>query len=754
MDNKAENKGLFEETEQRLRKLMAESRDPEYTVYLKSLFNRLIQERHQVDLLKLELDRSYQLYQRRVRSNGASVQQTVCGAGVEAAIESVPMAENTTIAETKTEQDAVAGSFTNAAESTDASYFNMFDGQEKIAPDVPKWQGNTFPESKSVLKKKNAEFTVGASVLSVVGAVFILAALVTLGMTLMGGLFKGICLYGIALAFLLVSELVLYRRWPMLGTTISAIGIGGLYLSTAVNYLGLHNFNMWVTLVISFGITLFTVFLSRKRDSVFYRIIGLIAGYLCFFTVKEGITDAEFMVVSGMILLMNLMMALLPVKKTGVALNITHMTANTIFTFAFIDYVNYRCDVGDLQLLMFALASVTVPLLLLVLELIKCKKQAVLAHEHTQTNLSAGMLVTYYISSFFHSLFVSEAILCVLEWESRADGYCFISQLFVVICGLLVIGVLCFYKCDGWQHIYIFMNVMTFFIYMSAENIWVTVCGIVLLAVISKLVSLKDNTALRVNDMITTVVLCLCIISQDRGATMYLLLGGLAFSVLMIRYWQTAYEILLMGTLVFYVTEYLDFPIVLQLPAVVGILLVSVLVFNNVKRWHGKNILVFNISALVVQAFCFLGLMRPIYWNTYITYLCMLVFGLATIIITFQEKYHMNFKGKHMVLAIFLTYMAFVFKTSLPVVNSVLMMASALISVGIGFAAAQKSVRIYGLILSLLVCGKLVLYDFFKAATLQKTILLFAVGCIALLISAIYIVLKKKNSHTKADGIE
>ena len=48
--------------------------------------------------------------------------------------------------------------------------------------------------------------------------------------------------------------------------------------------------------------------------------------------------------------------------------------------------------------------------------------------------------------------------------------------------------------------------------------------------------------------------------------------------------------------------------------------------------------------------------------------------------------------------------------------------------------------------LSLLVCGKIVLYDFMGAPTLQRTILLFSVGVMALVISGIYIILEKKNA--------
>lgn len=45
--------------------------------------------------------------------------------------------------------------------------------------------------------------------------------------------------------------------------------------------------------------------------------------------------------------------------------------------------------------------------------------------------------------------------------------------------------------------------------------------------------------------------------------------------------------------------------------------------------------------------------------------------------------------------------------------------------------------------LSLCTCGKIALYDYWGAPVLQKTILFFAVGVIALAIAGIYIVLEK-----------
>jgi hypothetical protein len=67
-------------------------------------------------------------------------------------------------------------------------------------------------------------------------------------------------------------------------------------------------------------------------------------------------------------------------------------------------------------------------------------------------------------------------------------------------------------------------------------------------------------------------------------------------------------------------------------------------------------------------------------------------------------------------------------------------MAVALICVALGFLMKQKSVRIYGLVLSMFVCVKLVFFDVADAASLVKTIMYFVVGILALVIAGVYIV--------------
>ena len=69
----------------------------------------------------------------------------------------------------------------------------------------------------------------------------------------------------------------------------------------------------------------------------------------------------------------------------------------------------------------------------------------------------------------------------------------------------------------------------------------------------------------------------------------------------------------------------------------------------------------------------------------------MFVFVLAYLVLTLQERYYKKFKHRELIIVIFLTYMALIVKTNVPVINSVLIMLIALVSVTLGFLKKDKN---------------------------------------------------------------
>ena len=68
-----EQQGIYERIKDRVRQMKEESQDLFFTEYLVKLDRRLIQEKHQLDLLETELNRNCQIYRQRLASVEAAV---------------------------------------------------------------------------------------------------------------------------------------------------------------------------------------------------------------------------------------------------------------------------------------------------------------------------------------------------------------------------------------------------------------------------------------------------------------------------------------------------------------------------------------------------------------------------------------------------------------------------------------------------------------------------------------------------------
>lgn len=692
----------IEALEQRARMYLATAKEQQFAEYLQKMLVRIRKQKNQVKLLNDELDRSYQMYLNRTQADKKTVQ-----------------------AETVVQQEKLAIQPTPQPTPEPVTYV-AYQPQPPVAK-----------------KKTNNEFFVGTVLLSIVGGAFILTALVMLGMYFMNGFLKGMCLYAGSVVLLLVSELVLYRKWPKLGKTFTAIAIGGLYLSTVLNYLTFGNFNMWVALGIALAITVMVIVLSWKRDSLLYKTLGLITCYLCFWVIQGENTLQEITVLALITFLINVMCMVMPMQHNKTVFRIIHICVNSIYAFGVCMRISKFDDMVNAQLVL-ALSASLIMQILFVLQMRYQDREAA----NGKNVGKYGIVAAYFVAGLF----------CYYALPSGAviEGSVLYYGSFATLLILVMAAMIFLRKSQGLWYPYFMISLITFDYFCIRGEKWETVIAMAVLVVVAKLLSLLKIQKLQVSEAIITTMCCiiyLCHAAESLEAYSFVLLAAILFSIPFIRYWRTYYEIVLTFTLAFFAAVRL--PSVLQLPAFVGIMFVGIFIFNNVKRWQGKNIIVFNGLALAGQIVCFLLLLNPVYQNAYIVYLCMLIFGLATIVLTFQEKYHMNFKQKNLILAVFLTYMAFVLQTSQPIINSIFMMLIALICVGLGFAVKEKWVRIYGLVLSLIICGKITLYDSFDTAALQKTILFFTVGIIALAISGIYIILERRmNIQQTAIGEE
>ena len=229
-EEKVMTEGSLERLEAQVNEYLNASPDAIFVDYLYKLLERIRRQKHQVLLLQQELERSHQMFLNRQRlTEGTQPPQNQY---VE-----MPMAQENTV------------------------QVGQFSQQEN--PQYMAWRELQQPHRPVKENRDGAEFMVGTAILGVVGGAFVLIGLVMLGMHFMNGFAKGMCIYAGVLALLLVSELILYKRWNKLATVFSSIGIGGLYISTLVNYLGLENFNLLANVLVTLFVTLFAILLKK-----------------------------------------------------------------------------------------------------------------------------------------------------------------------------------------------------------------------------------------------------------------------------------------------------------------------------------------------------------------------------------------------------------------------------------------------------------------------------------------------------------
>lgn len=645
------------ELEQRIQMMMNQSQDVYYTEYLKDLQEKMRQGKVSYAYVASELDRTFNLYQQRMQA-----------------------------------------------------------------------QQQSLPVNK---EKKNTEFVIGAGVLSIVGAVFILIAFVMLGMTYMNGLVKGLCLYVIALVVLLFSELVINRKMPKLAIGITGIAICGFFLSTVINYIYLNNINGIAAMIISVLISLAAVLLSRKKDSGIIKIISFGGFYISLLPLTKSLFDNEisqsmtqaeisikFLVLVGIILIMNIMTISLPVNKMQNAVHITHMVVNSLFTFIFIEMVTE--NLNFLYVYLFAV------LMFLFQGLIFTKMQKWCAVYIVAEVL---ILFTIYIECFsineqwlLHGAMGILLIACIVSFMLlRKNNYKWIPYWLYISMGFIIYG---FTPGIGYGESYRFISMGVLIVLFLA-----TKC-------------LSGVKILRSSELVftcLTAIIALNVFTQSDFIYAVCYLGAFLISLLLIKNWKSLYEEIIL--ILFECFVLLNFRNDLVLAVLTGILFIGVIAFNHLQQFKDNQTKIYNYINLGIMTCLYLGL---IFNHNTTTYIIMLLLGIAFVILMFRDKYAMNFKCKNMIIIFYFCYMIFVCNIPVPVIKSILLMIIAIVAVTVGFIIRNKSIRICGLVLSLVVCFKIALFDFAKAPSTEKIILFLVVGTIALAISGIYIALEKK----------
>lgn len=713
-----EQQGIYERIRDRVGQLKAESRDHYFTEYLSKFDNRLIQEKHNLDLLELELERSCQLYRQRMEEAGADRPQMP--AGQESLSQAEPFRAEPQ-GETKPVPPQIYGTYSAGSAPQQTAAFRQPQKDQRPA-------GN-----------KTREFTVGISVFGTIGVLFVLAALILLGINYMNDIVKAAALYAVSLLVWGAAEFGLKKKSRILSMIFSALGIGSLYVTTMVNFFYLENFNGLAAILITVLITVAVMLVSRKKDAGILRIICIGACMISFLMIVntlDQVSDWELLVYMAMILLVQLLGILLPVKKWAYGIGIGQIVGAAVFAFWFaagMIYPELAMELRVIYMIGFIVLSI------LLIELIVWRMPADSAEKvqgiYIAFGISAGLLLwahgwcagcdalrsdrEFWIRLGVMASIAVMGILFFFLTRRRGGGLCWMQGYYVAGAALLMFG------CGP-----------------AEERLSVTVTLSVLL-ILYKLLAYRMKP-LRAADAIITVWTVLAVWIYHDSIHGYVLLCVLLLSVLLMNHWQTFFELLATGALVLYIPMVLDNDLVL--PTMIAVMWLAELLFNTVKRFSGKGIVGFNYTVLTAEAICYLTLITKDF-DRVILYVVLTVLGLGIILYTFQTRSHMAVNWRGLVISGFLTYMVLVSRFEYRIVSSILMLLVGLVSIILGFTQEDKKLRIYGLVLCLLTCFKITLYDF-RVQDLQRIILFLAAGVVALIIAGIYAFMEKKYSKT------
>ena len=583
------------------------------------------------------------------------------------------------------------------------------------------------------LKTKSVEFKIGIHVFSLIGALFILAAFVTFGFYFLKGAFQGICIYMAAFALVLFSELFLRRKMQKFAGVITGIGIGCLYAANIVNYLVLHLVNGIIAVLLTLLIAAATIWLSRKRDSVVIRLIGLIGCYVCLYPIHGFETELSFFVLTVILFIVNVAGVLFPNQSRAAAILAVHAALNVIFTGA----------------------------LLIIAGL-----------DHVQATYLAALLL---------SSFIFMEIMAFVNRKREKD-----NEIFIITCigsGLLLFMMFLLETITGEQLVGLIMAAVTAAVSMLFFLLWEKEderkwAQVYFAAGLFLLIGAFSDQPVEQTITVGVIFLIARIGNRQRQLTALEAIAAVAVGLTGIGLSGSVYAYILAALLVllsfrinklYVFHEIVTTASVLVIwflkcewfrlynwgmdgkwfyPVAVLLLMLLFLMFHHLQGLRDKKQEVYNIVSLCfIGIFCLLPLFEGHLW----TRIAIMAAGTLAAFLLLRKRYGLYWKGNTLLWAGFFSLYSITGNFGSPVVSSILIMAAAFFLVGIGFRHKEKMERITGLVLAALVCLKLVLYDFREAELLYRMIVFLIVGVMALGISFLYMFLEKKMAQKKAE---
>lgn len=607
------------------------------------------------------------------------------------------------------------------------------------------------------LNPGSIETRIGTIVVGAVGVILILAALTVLGINYMNENLQGILLFAGAILVTVIGELPLRKHLPKFSLAITSLGISAMFLAIILNYFYLLKLPGSIAIALTIVVTAVSVFLSIRNESAVIRCIALIGGYACMFPLQEEIGTMQMTLVIAVVSIIGLGHLFVPLKENNAVADIITDILNLIVFFRLVGYADLpgKGDFTAEAVLVLVFGCITV-LMAGILFLCGIRRSRRMGEEKISgmnignmivmllTNLIVISMMTNIGSGFAFLPFI--AINLVLFILSRKCSCCWSFYPGMWVAAYLSLGFLLedidgteLCTCVSWITLVLLTWIISRFTESRFLQIWRTiVTGISVI-----LFLFMDELGYSAVFMLIYLLVSFVPERESRGYARELSVIG--------RY-RTLF------VLFFFVYRWLDWindragEIIFQKRGFAGayILIMTIIaaafimITTLVRRFQYKGTRIANVIILFIVLF--LNLFSSL--SGKIMFIPVFLIGSAVFLFLWKEPYVRVTKAKPVLYCCYVTWMYIaaqhVFDIETAIVSTIGLMVIALLGILYGCVKSCRSLRIYGLGLSMVVCFKLIFYDLSELSLLLRIVLFLSVGILALAISYIYSKTEKK----------
>ena len=257
-----------------------ESIDPNFTASLNNSLKEAYSIKEKLDFLNAKVDSNYRIYQENKKL-----------------LETNKANRNTRPVQVASEAPVLVGDF-------------IKQDKERIQNNVARKQ------QKQKQAQTKMEYRIGGELFGFLGAILVLISLVTLGRTMLPEFMQGIMMFLIPPAILLIGELFERKGSENFSKILTAIGVSSGYIAILINYLYMETINGWIALLLSIGVTMGSLLLSKLKNNSIIKIISLIGFYISIVPMYEITETFQPIIISACLLFISSIDLLIKTKES------------------------------------------------------------------------------------------------------------------------------------------------------------------------------------------------------------------------------------------------------------------------------------------------------------------------------------------------------------------------------------------------------------------------------------------------------